>query len=211
MRRQPVPMIHPAVRSLLLLLLLGAIAPRLGLGEDRDLLERAHGRKLVSVQTVYVDELNGTDGSVQIRDMIIGSLHRVRLFVITEDQEKADAYLRGTAEDLIYSESLSQRQGLNVRGSASRSQRDSGDSKYNSGSFGIGETDSTLRRERKHEAIAAVRLVLRNGEVIWSTVQESAGAKYRGAAADVAEKVAGELVAAFRNAKQAMRPAADSR
>ncbi len=211
MRRQPVPMIHPAVRSLLLLLLLGAIAPRLGLGEDRDLLERAHSRKLVSVRTVYVDELNGADGSVQIRDMIIGSLHRARLFVITEDQEKADAYLRGTAEDLIYSESLSQRQGLNVRGSASRSQRDSGDSKYNSGSFGIGETDSTLRRERKHEAIAAVRLVLRNGEVIWSTVQESAGAKYRGAAADVAEKVAGELLAAFRNAKQAMRPAADSR
>ena len=211
MRRQPVPTIHPAARSLLLLLLLGAIAPRLGLGEDRDLLERAHGRKLVSVRTVYVDELNGADGSVQIRDMIIGSLHRARLFVITEDQEKADAYLRGTAEDLIYSESLSQRQGLNVRGSASRSQRDSGDSKYNSGSFGIGETDSTLRRERKHEAIAAVRLVLRNGEVIWSTVQESAGAKYRGAAADVAEKVAGELLAAFRNAKQAMRPGADSR
>ena len=211
MRRQPVPTIHPAARSLLLLLLLGAIAPRLGLGEDRDLLERAHGRKLVSVRTVYVDELNGADGSVQIRDMIIGSLHRARLFVITEDQEKADAYLRGTAEDLIYSESLSQRQGLNVRGSASRSQRDSGDSKYNSGSFGIGETDSTLRRERKHEAIAAVRLVLRNGEVIWSTVQESAGAKYRGAAADVAEKVAGELLAAFRNAKQAMRPNGDSR
>ena len=211
MRRQPVPTIHPAVRSLLLLLLLGAIAPRLGLGEGRDLLERAHSRKLVSVRTVYVDELNGADGSVQIRDMIIGSLHRVRLFVITEDQEKADAYLRGTAEDLIYSESLSQRQGLNVRGSASRSQRDSGDSKYNSGSFGIGETDSTLRRERKHEAIAAVRLVLRNGEVIWSTVQESAGAKYRGAAADVAEKVAGELVAAFRNAKQATRPNGDSR
>lgn len=211
MRRQPVPMIHPAARSLLLLLLLGATAPRLGLGEDRDLLERAHSRKLVSVRTVYVDELNGADGSVQIRDMIIGSLHRARLFVITEDQEKADAYLRGTAEDLIYSESLSQRQGLNVRGSVSRSQRDSGDSKYNSGSFGIGETDSTLRRERKHEAIAAVRLVLRNGEVIWSTVQESAGAKYRGAAADVAEKVAGELVAAFRNAKQAMRPNGDSR
>ena len=211
MRRQPVPMIHPAARSLLLLLLLGAIAPRLGLGEDRDLLEQAHRQKLVSVRTVYVDELSGADGSAQIRDMIIGSLHRARLFVITEDQEKADAYLRGTAEDLIYSESLSQRQGLNVRGSASRSRRDSGDSKYDFGSFGIGETDSTLRRERKHEAIAAVRLVLRNGEVIWSTVQESAGAKYRGAAADVAEKVAGELVAAFRNAKQAMRPAADSR
>lgn len=211
MRRQPVPMIHPAARSLLLLLLLGAIAPRLGLGEDRDLLEQAHRQKLVSVRTVYVDELSGADGSAQIRDMIIGSLHRARLFVITEDQEKADAYLRGTAEDLIYSESLSQRQGLNVRGSASRSRRDSGDSKYNSGSFGIGETDSTLRRERKHEAIAAVRLVLRSGEVIWSTVQESAGAKYRGAAADVAEKVAGELVAAFRNAKQATRPNGDSR
>jgi len=35
----------------------------------------------------------------------------------------------------------------------------------------------------------AVRLVSSDGDVVWSTTQESQGAKYKGASADVAEKV----------------------
>ena len=58
--------------------------------------------------------------------MLIGSLHRTGLFVITEDQEQADAFLRGSAEDLIYSDYYRSYEGLRVRGSASSSERDSG-------------------------------------------------------------------------------------
>ena len=50
--------------------------------------------------------------------------------------------------------------------------------------------------------MAAVRLVLSNGEVIWSSTQESSGARYKGAGADVADKVAKELLAAFRRAEK---------
>ena len=46
---------------------------------------------------------------------------------------------------------------------------------------------------RKHEAIATVRLVNKDGDVIWSTIQESNGAKFRGASADVADKIARQL------------------
>jgi hypothetical protein len=48
-------------------------------------------------------------------------------------------------------------------------------------------------QERKHEASASVRLVNRDGDVIWSTTQESQGAKFRSASADVAEKIARQL------------------
>lgn len=157
--------------------------------------------KLLGVRTVYVDELRGADGREQIRDMLIGSLQRTGLFILTEDQDSADAYLRGSAEDLIFTEVYRQRDGIQVRGAVSGSERDSEGSEYSSNSFGVGDTDESYRREQKHEAMAAVRLVLRSGEVIWSTTQESGGAKYRGPAADVAEKVAKELLRAHEQAR----------
>jgi hypothetical protein len=154
---------------------------------------------------VYVEELRGADGREQIRDMLIGSLQRTGLFIITEDQENAGAYLRGSAEDLIFTEVYRQRDGIQVRGAVSGSDRDSEGSEFNSNSFGIGDTDESYRREQKHEAMAAVRLVLRDGEVVWSTTQESTGAKYRGPAADVAEKVAKDLLRAHEQARELSR------
>ena len=160
--------------------------------------------KLLQIKAVYVDPLHG-NGSEEIRDMLIGSLHRAGLFLVVEDEERADAFIRGAAEDLIYSDYSTRREGLNVRGSASSSERESGESDYSAASFGIGDTESSSSRRRKHEALAAIRLVLGNGEVIWSATQESSGAKYKGAGADVADKVAKELVAAFRWAEKVRR------
>jgi hypothetical protein len=157
--------------------------------------------KLLGVRAIHVDELRGADGREQIRDMLIGSLQRTGLFILTEDEEQADAYLRGSAEDLVFTEVHRQRDGIQVRGAVSGSERDSEDSEYHANSFGVGDTDENYRREQKHEAIAAVRLVLRSGEVVWSTTQESTGARYRGPAADVAEKVAKELLKAHSRAR----------
>ena len=67
--------------------------------------------KLLTVNMVYVDPLNGNSGAQQIRDMLIGSLHRTGLFVITEDQEQADAFLRGSAENLSLLRLLSKLRG----------------------------------------------------------------------------------------------------
>ena len=46
--------------------------------------------------------------------------------------------------------------------------------------LGVGQNESTRIAERKHEAVASVRLVNKDGDVIWSTTQESLGAKFRG-------------------------------
>ena len=169
----------------------------LGAAEAPTPLQQKQLLALLEIEKIYVDPLNGA-GSEPLRDLLIGSLQRTGLFAIVENEERADAYLRGAAEDLVYSDYYRSREGLNVRGSGSASEKESGESQYFSGSFGIGDTEAFSRRERKHDAMAAVRLVLRNGDVIWSTTQESAGAKYKGAAADVADKVAKELAEAFR-------------
>jgi hypothetical protein len=149
------------------------------------------------VRVVYVEDLGGADAG-PIRDMIIGAIHRTGLFLVTENPESADATLRGSAEDLIYQDYQRYRSSLTARGAVAASNRESGESRSNSSSFGVGDNEESSRRERRHEALAAVRLVLRDGTVVWSTTQESDGAKFRGAAADVAERVAEELAKAVR-------------
>ncbi len=56
------------------------------------------------------------------------------------------------------------------------------------GGLSVGDNESHHIKERKHEAYAAVRLCNRDGDVLWSTTQESMGAKFHGASADVAAK-----------------------
>lgn len=65
----------------------------------------------------------------------------------------------------------------------------------------IGGGDTSEVKERKHEALATVRLVNKEGDVLWSTTQESGGAKFHGASADVAEKIAKQLVAEYERVR----------
>jgi hypothetical protein len=48
-----------------------------------------------------------------------------------------------------------------------------------------------------------VRLVDQNGDVIWSTTQESNGRKFRSAMADVAEKIVRQLAEQTRKMREA--------
>ena len=159
------------------------------------------------VKRVYVDRLTGGETAAQMRDLIISSLQGSKLFVVTENAERADAFLRGAAEDLVYTDNFQSSEGVSARvGGAERDASSSG-SRFNGGggsvsrsvarslSAGVGENESTNIHERKHEAMATVRLVNKDGDVMWSTTQESNGAKFRGASADVADKITRQLTA----------------
>ena len=152
-----------------------------------------------------MEELGGAEAG-PIRDMIVGAIHRTGLFVVTENLDAADAVLKGSAEDLIYQDYQRYRESLTARGSAGSSNRDGSESSSVRSSFGVGDMEESSSRERKHEALAAVRLVLRDGTVVWSTTQESNGAKFRGAAADVAARVAEDLAKAVRAARGGPTP-----
>ena len=47
----------------------------------------------------------------------------------------------------------------------------------------------------------SIRLVNADGDVLWSTTQESSGGKFRGAMADVADKITRQLAADTRKAR----------
>ena len=154
---------------------------------------------LLNVKRVHVEKLSG-EAAGPIRDMIINALQTSKLFVITENPDRADAVLRGSAEDLVFTDTFQSSEGITARATLGSSGTGAG----RRGAIGasIGEHESDRIVERKHEAMAAVRLVDANGDVIWSTTQESLGAKFRGASADVADKVVKQLIADIERARR---------
>ncbi len=163
-------------------------------------LEEASLRQLLSVRRVYVDRMTGGETAAQMRDILIAALQRSRLFVVTENQDRADAFIRGAAEDLVFTESYSSSDSINARANAGSS-KSAGGSRGQYAGIGLGENESDRSTERRHEAIATVRLVNKEGDVIWATTEESLGAKFRGASADVAEKITSRLKEDFEKAK----------
>jgi hypothetical protein len=158
-------------------------------------------RQLVQIRRVYVDHLTGGETAAQMRDMLLSSLEGGKLFVLTENQERADAILKGAAEDLVFTEVRSSSDSLNARTNVGLGKTTSASRGAYAG-FGVGESESDHSSERRHEAVAAVRLVNKEGDVIWATTQESMGAKFRGASTDVADKITTKLKEDFARARR---------
>jgi hypothetical protein len=164
-------------------------------------------RALLTIRRVFVDRLSGGETAAQIRDLLIAALQSSKLFVITENEERADAFLRGSAEDLLYTDKFSSSEGIGARVNSGEGQsRASGTTRGGRyGGVSLSDNESVHIEERKHEAMATVRLVNKDGDVIWSTTQESTGAKFRGASADVADKVRKQLVADYERVRKAQK------
>jgi hypothetical protein len=183
----------------------------LGLAPPPPDIEQQTLVRLLDLRRVYVERLGGGESAVQLRDMIIASLQRAGLFVLTENLERADAVLKGSAEDLVFTDTFQSSDGLSARATAglpTTSSSGSSTTRRTYASIGVSDQESARIAERKHEAVAAVRLVGKDGDVLWSTTQESLGAKFRGASADVADKITRQLQADYERARK-LRSAAD--
>jgi len=161
---------------------------------------------LAKVRRIFVDQLGGGKESDQMRDMVITALENAGLFVITENPEKADAALKGSGDDKIFTDQHNTSESIGFQtgeASGTRNAVSIGASSSSNSSLhaGVSENESSNIQERRHEARASVRLVNADGDVIWSTTQESNGAKFRGAMADVADKIANRLIDETRKAR----------
>jgi hypothetical protein len=167
---------------------------------------------LLEVKRIYVSQLTGGAQAAALRELIIASLDSTKLFVLTDNLERADAVLKGAADDHTFTDTFDSDDNINTRENAGKSSgggtiysKSSGGGGY--GGISLGQNDSHHIKERKHEAYAAVRLCNKDGDVLWSTTQESLGAKFRGASADVAAKIARQITADYEHARQAAMPA----
>jgi hypothetical protein len=175
---------------------------------DEPTPEEESAAQLAKVRRIYIEILTGGDEALKIRDLLMTSLQSSKQFIITEDEEKADATLKGSGDDQVFTDSFQSSDGINAHsqiggGNSAATRNYASSSSNRSVGMSIGENESRRTEERKHEAIATVRLVSKDGDVIWSATAESLGGKFMGASADVADKIAKRLVTDYRAAKKA--------
>jgi hypothetical protein len=166
---------------------------------------------LARVRRIFIDQIGGGHTSDQMRDMIIAALQNSKLFVITENPDRADATLRGSADDKVYNEQHDSSESIGLHtnsgsGSGTSSSMSGSTSSHVSTGIGLTDSESSHIQERRHETSASIRLVNADGDVIWSTTQESSGGKFRGAMADVADKITRQLAEDTRKARTAHVP-----
>ena len=141
---------------------------------------------LLSAKRIYVESFGEDTISKTLQAMVVDAIGNSKRFIVTENKEKADLILKGSTLEKTSQELHAVGSATNV-GTASAS-----------GSGGVarkmGISDSQASVETVNDARASVRLVSGNGDVVWSTTQESKGAKYKGAAADVADKIVKQLL-----------------
>jgi hypothetical protein len=173
--------------------------------------EDESAEQLAKVRRIYIDILTGGDAALQIRDLLITSLQNSKQFILTENEEKADATIKGSGDDQVFTDSFQSSEGINAHtqiggGSSAGTRNYTSSSSNRNAGVTIGENESRRTEERKHEAIVTVRLVSKDGDVIWSATAESLGGKFMGASADVADKIAKRLVNDFKAAKNTPAP-----
>lgn len=178
--------------------------------------------KLLKVKRIYVDSFGDDNVGKQLQAMVINSLNESRRFIITENKERADAIMRGGALEKTSQEFHAMGEGTAV-GMAAGAQTGSvsgvavGSSASVSGSHSGGfaaktmaTEDTVASTETINDARLAVRLVATDGDVIWTTTQESKGAKYKGASADVADRVVKQLLRDLEKLEKPPEPAVKS-
>jgi curli biogenesis system outer membrane secretion channel CsgG len=163
-------------------------------------------QKLLKVKRIYVESFGDDPVAKQVHAMVVASLTDSKKFIVTENKERADAILKGSGIEKTSQEIHAYDDSTSVAGAAGGhsgsvhgnwidgSGHISGSSSGGFASRAAGISDSSVNTETINDARIAVRLVDKDGDVIWATTQESKGAKYKGASADVADKVVKELL-----------------
>jgi len=167
---------------------------------------------LLDIKRIYVAPLTGGKESAALRDLIIAGLDATKLFVLTENPDRADAILKGAADDNTFTDTFDSGESVNAHQTVGKYGSGASAATRTGGGYGavaMGENDIHHIKERKNEAYAAVRLCNKDGDVLWSTTQESLGAKFRGASADVAAKIAHQLTIDYDRARRPT-PASDA-
>jgi curli biogenesis system outer membrane secretion channel CsgG len=168
---------------------------------------------LLKVNRIYVDSFGDDVVSRELQSMVVSALVGSKRFKVTENREKADAVLKGVALEKSTQELHAYGESTAVGAASGGSHADSGGASGGFAARHMGISDSSVNTETIDEARIAVRLVNPDGDVIWTSTQESKGAKYKGSSADVADKCVKQLlrdVEKLENPNGASAPTATS-
>lgn len=158
---------------------------------------------LLKVKRIYVDSFGDDAISKELQSMIITALVNSKRFKVTENKERADAILKGVALEKTSQELHAYGEGTSVGAASGGGHADTTSAHAGFIAKHMGISDSSVHTETINEARVAIRLVSPDGDVIWTSTQESKGAKYKSSSADVADQCVKDLLRAVEKLDRA--------
>jgi len=158
--------------------------------------------RLLQVKRVCIGQFGVDALGVQAREMIIATLFESKRFILTDADDckevEADFTLKGSITEQREQVHRSESEGVSFGARASASDRVSSSS---GGMQGAGH-ESLSSSEIKEHAVVTLRLVNKEGEVLWAISHESAGGKTKGAIGDAADRAARRLLRDIERAEK---------
>src|SRR5579884_1010960 len=68
--------------------------------------QQAPPASLLQVKRIYVENLTGNTTAEALRELIISGIDSTRLFILTDNPDRADAILKGAANDDTFTDTL---------------------------------------------------------------------------------------------------------
>jgi len=172
--------------------------------------EPAANPRLLQVKRVCVQNFGDDALGAQAREMVIARLFESKRFSLTENCAKAEFVLKGAVterNDRAFRQE-SEGVGFGVSGVASDSSGSgAGRTGTSASASARGDARETLASsENKQHAVVTMRLVDKDGEILWAASLESAGGKTKGAIGDAAERAARKLLRDLERAEKQRTP-----
>ena len=136
--------------------------------------------QLLRVKRICVQNMGADVLGIQVQEMVIARLFESKRFSLTENCERADYVLKGSITERSTREFRSESEGIDF---GERVQVDS-----SSGHAAGGTRETLASSTAKERAAVTLRLVDKDGEILWATSQESAEGKTKGAIGAAADQ-----------------------
>ncbi len=141
--------------------------------------------RILQVKRICVEAFGQDSLGIQVQEMVIAKLFASKRFSLTENCERADVILKGSITERNESKSGSESEGVGF------------------GASGSGNVHESLSSsEIRQQAVVTLRVVDREGDILWATSQESAGGKTKGAIALAAERAVRRLLRDIEKAEK---------
>jgi len=167
--------------------------------------------RLLQVKRVCVQNFGDDALGVQAREMIIAKLYESKRFSLTENCDKAEFVLKGAVTERNDRAFRQESEGVGFGVSASgadSSGSGAGRTGTSASASARGDARETLASsENKQHAAVTMRLVDKDGEILWAASLESTGGKTKGAIGDAAERAVRKFLRDLERAeKQSTSP-----
>ncbi len=179
---------HPSRRTLRGAILAGGLLVSGGFGwaqakpAGEPPTEQPVDPRILQVKRLCIQKFGEDALGVQVQEMVIAKLFESKRFSLTESCERAQFALKGSITERSKQTFGSESEGV---------------------SFGQGAAHENLSSSQtKEHAVVTLRLVDKEGDIVWAISVESAGGKTKGAIGDAAERAVRRLLRDIERAER---------